>query len=45
MQFPSLGIHFAIATGPHAVAGLLPQITQTVTIDGTTQPGYSSARP
>lgn len=37
-------IHFAIGTGPQtiAVTSLLPDITETVTIDGTTQPGYSA---
>ncbi|HEX2061290.1 MAG TPA: CSLREA domain-containing protein, partial [Thermoanaerobaculia bacterium] len=36
-------IHFAIGTGAQTIAfpGALPPITEAVTIDGTTQPGYA----
>src|SRR5688500_4542749 len=36
-------IHFAIGTGPQLIAPAtgLPTMNETVTIDGTTQPGYS----
>src|SRR5260370_22422906 len=38
-------IRFSISSGPQAIAPLspLPTITDPVTIDGTTQPGYSGA--